>query len=143
LRSHRQRKGGRDPSTAVVLRVREAQPSLRMTGRKKNVMDIADWRKKIDELDRRLVELLSERARAAVEIGRLKRDTNLPIYEPERERIVFENVQEMNRGPLPGRDLVRIFERIMDVMRNIQKAEIVTKVDIAKSETELDSEVND
>jgi chorismate mutase-like protein len=114
-----------------------------MTGRKKNVMDIADWRKKIDELDRRLVELLSERARAAVEIGRLKRDTNLPIYEPERERIVFENVQEMNRGPLPGRDLVRIFERIMDVMRNIQKAEIVTKVDIAKSETELDSEVND
>jgi chorismate mutase len=114
-----------------------------MTGRKKNVMDIADWRKKIDELDRRLVELLSERARAAVEIGRLKRDTNLPIYEPERERIVFENVQEMNRGPLPGRDLVRIFERIMDVMRNIQKAEIVTKVDMAKSETELDSEVND
>jgi chorismate mutase-like protein len=114
-----------------------------MTGRKKNVMDIADWRKKIDELDRRLVELLSERARAAVEIGRLKRNTNLPIYEPERERIVFENVQEMNRGPLPGRDLVRIFERIMDVMRNIQKAEIVTKVDIAKSETELDSEVND
>ena len=57
-------------------------------------MDIADWRKKIDELDRRLVELLSERARAAVEIGRLKRDTNLPIYEPERERVVFENVQD-------------------------------------------------
>ncbi len=52
-------------------------------------MDIADWRKKIDELDRQLVELLSERARAAVEIGRLKRDTSLPIYEPERERIVF------------------------------------------------------
>ena len=52
-------------------------------------MDIADWRKKIDELDRQLVALLSERARAAVEIGRLKRDTNLPIYEPDRERIVF------------------------------------------------------
>jgi chorismate mutase len=126
---------GRDPSTAVVLRVREAQPSLRMTGRKsfrRNVMDIADWRKKIDELDRRLVELLSERARAAVEIGRLKRDTNLPIYEPERERIVFENVQEMNRGPLPGRDLVRIFERIMDVMRNIQKEENWSEGGIAK-----------
>ncbi len=49
----------------------------------------------------------------------------------------------MNRGPLPGRDLVRIFERIMDVMRNIQKEEIVTKVEVAKAETELDSEVND
>jgi chorismate mutase len=108
-------------------------------------MDIADWRKKIDELDRRLVDLLSERARAAVEIGRLKRDTNLPIYEPERERVVFENVLELNRGPLPGKDLVRIFERIMDVMRNIQKEEIVAKLDSAKveSETELDSEVND
>ena len=88
-------------------------------------MDIADWRKKIDELDRRLVELLSERAQAAVEIGRLKRNTNLPIYEPER-------------------DLVRIFERIMDVMRNIQKEGIGVKADATKApETELDSDVND
>ena len=106
-------------------------------------MDIADWRKKIDELDRQLVELLSERARAAVEIGRLKRNTNLPIYEPERERVVFENVQKMNQGPLPGKDLVRIFERIMDVMRNVQKEGIEIKADDAKAETELDSEVND
>jgi len=106
-------------------------------------MDIADWRKKIDEVDRRLVELLSERARAAVEIGRLKRDTNLPIYEPERERIVFENVQELNRGPLPGQDLVRIFERIIDVMRNIQKEGTGAKSASAKSETELDSNVTD
>jgi chorismate mutase len=97
----------------------------------------------IDELDRRLVELLSERARAAVEIGRLKRDTSLPIYEPERERIVFENVQKMNPGPLPGRDLVRIYERIMDVMRNIQKEGIGVKAEAVKAETELDSEVND
>jgi len=106
-------------------------------------MDIADWRKKIDELDRRLVELLSERACAAVEIGRLKRNTSLPIYEPDRERVVFENVSKINPGPLPARDLVRIFERIMDVMRNIQKDEIVAKTQTAAAETELDSEVND
>src|ERR1700730_6828947 len=99
-------------------------------------MDIPDWRKKIDELDRRLVELLSERARAAVEIGRLKRDTNLPIYEPGRERIVFENVKQMNGGPLPEQDLVRIFERIMDVMRNIQKEGIRPKAEVTKSDTE-------
>jgi chorismate mutase len=104
-------------------------------------MDIADWRKKIDDLDRRLVELLSERARAAVEIGRLKRNTNLPIYEPERERVVFENVQKMNQGPLPGKDLVRIFERIMDVMRNVQKEGIGVTAD--EAETELDSDLND
>ena len=106
-------------------------------------MDIEDWRKKIDELDRRLVALLSERAQAAVEIGRLKRNTNLPVYEPDRERIVFSNVQEANRGPLPGRDLVRIYERIIDVMRNIQKEEIVPKEEAANTGTELDSEVND
>jgi chorismate mutase-like protein len=106
-------------------------------------MNIADWRKKIDELDGRLVELLSERARAAIEIGRLKRHTNLPIYEPDRERVVFENVSKLNAGPLPERDLVRIFERIMDVMRNIQKEEIVKTTKSARAETELDSEVND
>jgi len=106
-------------------------------------MDIEDWRKKIDDLDRRLVALLSERARAAVEIGKLKRNTNLPIYEPDRERIVFENVQDANRGPLPGRDLVRIYERIIDVMRNIQKEEIVSAAEPSEGDTELDAEVND
>ncbi|MGO9088356.1 MAG: chorismate mutase [Candidatus Sulfotelmatobacter sp.] len=106
-------------------------------------MDIEDWRKKIDELDRKLVALLSERARAAVAIGKLKRNTNLPVYEPDRERIVFTNVQEANRGPLPGRDLVRIYERIIDVMRNIQKEEIVPAAEPVEAETELDSDVND
>lgn len=106
-------------------------------------MDIEDWRKKIDELDRELVALISERAKAAIAIGKLKRDTSLPIYEPDRERTVFENVQGVNPGPLPGRDLVRIYERIIDVMRNIQKEEIVTAPEPSKTETELDSEVND
>jgi chorismate mutase len=109
-------------------------------------MDIDDWRKRIDELDRKLVALLSERARAAVEIGRLKRDTNLPIYEPDRERIVFANVQQANQGPLPSRDLVRIYERIIDVMRNIQKEEIVPKseaMEAMNGPTEMESDVND
>ena len=106
-------------------------------------MDIEDWRKQIDELDQKLVALLSERARAAVEIGKLKRNTSLPIYEPDRERIVFENVQAVNPGPLPGRDLVRIYERIIDVMRNIQKEEIVPRQKPAETETELESDVND
>jgi chorismate mutase len=84
-------------------------------------MEIADWRKKIDELDRQLVALLSERAQAAHQIGLLKRETNLPIYEPDRERNVLANVQAANPGPLPDRELARIYERIMDVMRNMQK----------------------
>src|SRR5205807_10243430 len=98
-------------------------------------MDIEDWRKQIDELDQKLVALLSERARAAVEIGKLKRNTSMPIYEPDRERIVFDNVQHANPGPLPGRDLVRIYERIIDVMRNMQKEEIASAPETVGAET--------
>jgi chorismate mutase len=106
-------------------------------------MDIADWRRKIDELDRRLVELLNERAQAAHEIGKLKRNTSLPIYEPERERTIFENVQRVNRGPLPESELHTVYERIIDVMRNIQKNEIAPKVAASDGRTEFDTEVND
>jgi chorismate mutase len=67
----------------------------------------------------------------------------MPIYEPDRERVVFSNVQEANPGPLAGRDLVRIYERIIDVMRNVQKEEITPKAKAAEAETEFDSEVND
>lgn len=106
-------------------------------------MDISDWRKKIDELDRRLVELLNQRAAAAIEIGRLKRNTELPIYEPDREREVIANAQRLNGGPLVGQDLARIFERIMDVMRNIQKHEIVPDAAPAPRGTEIDSQYED
>jgi chorismate mutase len=91
-------------------------------------MDISDWRNKIDELDRKLAALLNERAAAAVEIGRLKRNTSLPVYEPDREQAVIANVQRSNAGPLSERDLAQIYERIMDVMRSIQKHEIAPDV---------------
>ena|SRR5438045_360430 len=106
-------------------------------------MDIADWRKKIDELDLRLVDLLNERAKAAQEIGRLKRNTSLPVYEPAREKLIFENVGKANRGPLPDGELRHVYERIIDVMRNIQKNEIQPKVGNRGSSTEFDIEVND
>lgn len=106
-------------------------------------MDIAEWRVKIDELDRRLVELLNLRAQAAQEIGKLKKNTSMPIYEPEREKVIFENVRNANRGPLPDGELRRVYERIIDVMRKIQKTEIVQDVPGKSSQTEFDVEVND
>ena len=109
-------------------------------------MDISDWRTKIDEIDRRLVELLSERAQAAHEIGKLKSKAGMPIYEPDRERWVFANAKKSNKGPLPDRDLLRIYERIIDVMRQIQREEIAPdepKTASGLGETELDNEVND
>ncbi len=87
-------------------------------------MDIADWRKKIDELDRKLVELISERAQCAHEIGRLKRNSSMPIYEPDREKIIFQNIARYNSGPLSERQLRQIYERLIDVMRQIQRDEM-------------------
>jgi chorismate mutase len=97
-------------------------------------MDIADWRRQIDEIDRSLVELLNRRATAAQEIGRLKRDTSMPIYEPVREKQIFENVCRVNPGPLPDSELRQVYERIIDVMRNIQKTEIQPKSSGGNSE---------
>jgi len=89
-------------------------------------MDIADWRRKIDELDRQLVLLISQRAQCALEIGRLKRDSDMPVYEPDRERIIFENIARNNGGPLSNMQLRQIFERLVDVMRQIQGEEMTT-----------------
>jgi chorismate mutase-like protein len=106
-------------------------------------MEIADWRKKIDELDLRMVELLNERARYAQEIGRLKRNTSMPIYEPDREKKILESVRSANRGPLPNAELQHVFERIIDVMRNLQQHEMNPNPPATPGETEFDIEVND
>ena len=79
-----------------------------------------------------------------IEIGRLKRNTNLPIYEPDREREVISNVQQQqHRAHSPQRDLSQIYERIMDVMRSIQKHEIVPDPEPSSRETEIDSQFED
>ena len=89
-------------------------------------MDIEDWRKKIDEIDLQLVALINERAAAAQAIGKLKNATNLPVYEPNRERMVFDRVRAANKGPLPDIELQHIYERIIDVMRALQRNELAS-----------------
>ncbi len=92
-------------------------------------MDISDWRKQIDAIDPQIVELLNQRATAAKEIGRIKRNLDMPIREHIREREVLRNISRANRGPLADTDLHLIFERIIEVMRNIQKVEIIAEDD--------------
>ena len=106
-------------------------------------MDIADWRKLIDEIDLKLVELMNQRARAAQEIGKLKRNTRMPIYEPEREKKIFENIRRANQGPLPDRALIQMYERLIDVMRKLQQQEIAAKAEADGGDTELEADVND
>jgi len=84
-------------------------------------MNIEDWRRKINEIDRKLVELFNERSRCAVEIGRLKRTAALPLYQPEREREVLEGAERANGGPLPNTAIRRLFERILDEARSVER----------------------
>jgi chorismate mutase len=86
-------------------------------------MDISGWRSKIDSLDEQIVQLISQRAHAAKAIGELKRTSNVPIYEPNREQAVFNHVRAANPGPLPDAELLHIYERIIDVMRTLQRRE--------------------
>jgi chorismate mutase len=92
-------------------------------------MDIADWRRKIDDLDRQLVRLMNERAQCAHEIGRLKRNSAMPIYEPDRERIIFQNIARVNEGPLSDVQLRQVYERLVDVMRQIQREEMAPEAE--------------
>ena len=87
-------------------------------------MEISEWRKKIDELDERIVELISERAAAAKAIGALKTDSELPVYEPKREQEVIRHVKRVNKGPLDDAELIHIYERLMDVMRTLQRRDL-------------------
>jgi chorismate mutase-like protein len=90
-------------------------------------MTLEELRNQIDALDRQLVELLSERARAALMIGHLKAATSLPVYEPAREKVIYANVRAANKGPLPDIELTHIYERIIDVMRALQRNELASE----------------
>ena len=82
---------------------------------------LAVHRDRIDAVDRELLKLMNERTRVVEEIGRIKREAKMPIYEPKREDQVFRNVTENNGGPLSADSVKRIFERIIDEMRKVQR----------------------
>jgi len=76
-------------------------------------MSLEELRKRIDELDERLVQLLNERARVVIEIGKLKSKTEKPIYSPDREKEVLTKITQANKGPLPDKCLVAIWRELM------------------------------
>ncbi|MDQ6705600.1 MAG: chorismate mutase [Acidobacteriota bacterium] len=78
-------------------------------------------RERIDDVDRRILALLNERTHTVEEIGRIKKSAHMPIYEPKREDQVYRNIVENNCGPLSGDAVKRVFERIIDEMRKVQR----------------------
>jgi chorismate mutase-like protein len=89
--------------------------------REEALAELAGYRDQIDAVDRELLKLLNRRTLVVEEIGRVKREARLPIYEPKREDEVFRNVTEHNAGPLTEDAVKRIFERIIDEMRKVQR----------------------
>ena len=82
---------------------------------------IDEWRQRIDRIDTQLVGLLNSRSACAVEIGRIKRTLGLPVYSPEREAAVLERVTRESPGPLDPQAVRRVFERIIDEGRRLER----------------------
>lgn len=80
-----------------------------------------EYRKQIDEIDIDIIDLLNQRTRIVEKIGAVKREAALPVYEPKREDMVFKNVLAHNKGPLSEAAARRLFERIIDEMRTLQR----------------------
>ena len=88
---------------------------------------LTDCRTRIDAVDLKILELLNERTKIVEEIGRIKQRMAMPIYEPKREDQVYHNVVSNNPGPLSGEALKRVFERIIDEMRTVQRDKMQTE----------------
>jgi chorismate mutase len=84
--------------------------------------DIDGLRKRIDTIDQQIVQLLNERAGCAVAIGKVKEASGEPVYQPTREAEVLANVRAVNKGPLDDEAMTRLFERIIDEARRLERA---------------------
>jgi len=92
---------------------------------------LAPHRRRIDELDVEILKLLNARTKVVEEIGRIKRELAMPVYEPKREDSVMANVLSNNDGPLDDAAVRRIFERIIDEMRSLQKMRLNASAEAA------------
>jgi len=83
--------------------------------------ELTRLRDAIDRVDEVLVKLLNQRAKYAIEIGEIKGHLSLPIYAPEREKEVLQHVEHVSAGPLRDAAIRRLFERIIDESRRVER----------------------
>jgi len=84
-------------------------------------LTIDDIRQEIDRLDDELLQIFNQRAALALKIGELKKVHNLPIYDPSREKKIFDKMKTDNPGPLDNAAIVRLFERVIDESRSLER----------------------
>ncbi len=99
--------GGERPEETAVRQRGEAQ--------------VGDLRRRIDQIDDQLMKLLNSRSACAVEIGRLKRRIGMPVYQPEREKWILDRAERNNPGPLDSGAVRRVFERVIDESRRLER----------------------
>jgi chorismate mutase len=98
---------------------------MNMMTREEGIEELARCRDLIDALDLKILDLINERTRIVERIGAVKRACELPIYEPKREDQVYANILGHNSGPLPPDGVKRVFERIIDEMRQVQRLRMI------------------
>jgi chorismate mutase len=86
-----------------------------------SVPELEELRRAIDEVDRKLLELMAERARLVLAVGDVKRARSMSVYDPERERRVLERLGSMAKEPLDAMTVRRVFERLIDEMRRLEQ----------------------
>jgi len=86
-----------------------------------DMTDIAKWRSSIDEIDEKLLKLVNERAACAVEIGKIKKEQGIDIYNPDRERSILQHIRSVNKGPLDDDAVERVFGIIIEVCRKSEE----------------------
>lgn len=84
-------------------------------------MTIDDLRKEINRLDGELLRIFNQRADLALKIGEIKKQLGIPVYDPEREKLIFETMARENPGPLENEAIVRLFERVIDESRRLER----------------------
>ena len=84
-------------------------------------MDINELRIEIDRLDKELLRIFNERAGLALKIGEIKKERQMPVYDPEREKRIFVAMTAANPGPLEDSAIVRLFERVIDESRRLER----------------------
>jgi len=83
-------------------------------------MDISGWRRKIDEIDEKIIELLNERAECAVAIGVIKRENKMPVIFKDRENEIMKRIIKRNTGPLSESQICEVFSLIIEHSRQLQ-----------------------
>jgi chorismate mutase len=84
-------------------------------------MTIDEIRQQIDDLDSDLLNIFNRRALLALQIGRIKKTRGLPVYDPSREKKIFDRMRADNPGPLDNQAIVRLFERVIDESRRLER----------------------